>query len=220
MRLGADLVGIASIDDYKEALDRQKPTLYLPKVKSLISIGMRVPDSVLDNLPQTRRSYTATYETVNTKLNDIAYRLTRFLATKGYKAMHYPAAKPYDAELILGDISHRHVALKAGLGEIGYSGLLLTPKYGPRIRFNTVITDAKLKPDPPYKGSKLCKHPDCDRCVKICPPKAQEITKIEYVHPIGRAFDKPRCKQYMDETLKGLVCGLCIKVCPAGERRI
>lgn len=217
-KLGADLVGIASIETFKDALDEQKPVRYLPETRSLISIGVKIQDSILDNLPITRRGYMATYTTVNEKLNHIAFGLARFLENRGYKAVHYPAAKPYNEKLIIGDISHRHVALKAGLGEIGYSGLLLTPQYGPRIRFNTVITDAILKPDLPYRGSKLCKYPNCNKCVEICPPKAQASTKIEYIHPIGRVFDKLKCKRYMDETLKGLVCGMCVKVCPSGKR--
>ena len=214
---GADLVGIASIDSFDGALDKQKPTLYLPEAKSLISFGLRIPDGLIDNLPRTRRSYTASYHTINAKLNDLALGLTLFLEDEGYKSVYYPASRPYDAELCLGDISHRHVALKAGLGEVSYSGLLLTAKYGPRVRFNTVVTKARLKPDPPYRGSRLCKHPDCDRCVKICPPQAQATTQVEYLHPIGRVFDKQSCLQYMSETLKGLVCGMCIKVCPIGK---
>ena len=217
-KLGADLVGITSVENFDGALDKQKPILYLSTAKSMISIGVRVPDSVLDNLPRTRRGYTATYDTVNAKLNDIAYRLAIFLEDNGYKTVYFPAGRPYNEDLILGDISHRHVALKAGLGEIGYSGLLLTPRYGPRVRFNTVVTEAKLKLDLPYRGPKLCTHPDCIKCVEVCPPKAQASTKIEYLHPIGRVFDKQTCQRYMDDALKGLVCGMCVKVCPTGKK--
>jgi epoxyqueuosine reductase QueG len=60
----------------------------------------------------------------------------------------------------------RLAAYAAGLGEIGYSGMLLTPEFGPRQMFAAVITDAPLEPDPIYAGS-LCDR--CMACVKECP---------------------------------------------------
>lgn len=59
----------------------------------------------------------------------------------------------------------RIAAFCAGLGEIGYSGMFLTPQFGPRQMFAAVLTDAELEPDPLYEGE-LCDH--CMECVERC----------------------------------------------------
>ena len=41
------------------------------------------------------------------------------------------------------------MAVDAGLGELGRNGLLLTEKYGPRVRLCKVFTDLPLEPDEP-----------------------------------------------------------------------
>ena len=63
-------------------------------------------------------------------------------------------------------ISYRIAAFCAGLGEIGYSRLFLTPEFGPRVRFNLLLTAAPLEPDPIYSGPKLCDR--CMLCTRDC----------------------------------------------------
>ncbi len=75
-------------------------------------------------------------------------------------------------------IHFRIAAVAAGLGEIGYSNLLLTPEFGPRQRVAAIITDAPLEPDPLFEG-KLCDR--CMLCVKNCPGHAispKETVKV------------------------------------------
>ena len=74
----------------------------------------------------------------------------------------------------------RIVAYLCGLGEIGYSKMLLTPQFGPRNRQAFLLTDAELEPDPVYEGEPLCNH--CMACVAACPGKcisAKETVKVE-----------------------------------------
>jgi len=72
-----------------------------------------------------------------------------------------------------GDFSHRHAAVAAGLGELGFSGLLLTPEFGPRQRLVSIITDAPLKASPMHNGPKLCQPDSCGyACIKACPTAA------------------------------------------------
>src|SRR3989339_323264 len=52
----------------------------------------------------------------------------------------------------------RVAAALAGLGEPGWSKVFLTPEFGPRQRFDILLTDAELEPDP------LLKEPICDKC--------------------------------------------------------
>ena len=61
----------------------------------------------------------------------------------------------------------RLVAVACGLGEIGWSKMLLTPEFGPMQRVMFLFTDAELEPDPMYDGPKLCKM--CMKCARECP---------------------------------------------------
>jgi hypothetical protein len=61
----------------------------------------------------------------------------------------------------------------AGLGQFGFSGLVLTPEFGPRQRLVSIITDAPLEGSPMYTGPELCQPKACGyACIKACPTKA------------------------------------------------
>jgi len=53
--------------------------------------------------------------------------------------------------------------------------VFLSPKYGPRVRLGTILTDAELEPDPLYNGPPLCNK--CMKCVKLCPGGAIPLHK-------------------------------------------
>jgi len=214
---GADLVGIASPDRLLNAPSNHKPEDFLPDVKSLISIGLRLNASVIKGLPKTRREYRMVYDVVNFRLNSLAYDVSCLLESKGYKAIPFPASRPYDEKKIFGDISHKHVAVAAGLGKFGLNNLILTPDYGPYVRFTTVITNAPLKPDPLFPGD-ICKWKECLECVKICPVHALENPKYDPIK--GWRIDREKCQHYLWVVLSntGEVCGLCIKACPIGAK--
>ena len=57
--------------------------------------------------------------------------------------------------------------MACGLGEIGYSKMLLTPQFGPLQRVAFLFTDAELEYDEMYHGEPLCRH--CYACVRECP---------------------------------------------------
>lgn len=62
--------------------------------------------------------------------------------------------------------SMRIAAFAAGLGEIGWSKMFLTPEFGPRQRLSAVMTDMPLEPDPLYDGPPLCDR--CMMCARDC----------------------------------------------------
>lgn len=63
------------------------------------------------------------------------------------------------------EFSHRCAAEAAGIGRIGWSGNIVTEKYGARIMFTSVLTDAKLKPDEPLKDNPCIM---CKLCERVC----------------------------------------------------
>ncbi|NOR14270.1 MAG: reductive dehalogenase [Candidatus Aminicenantes bacterium] len=111
-------------------------------------------------------------------------------------------------------------AIEAGLGELGRNGLLVTPKYGSRIRISKLFTDLPLVPDKPIRFgvTEFCE--TCKKCAKFCPsgsitegPRTQKAVNMStnpgtLKWPIN-AFS---CYQYWSEN--GTDCNTCIYVCP------
>jgi len=109
--------------------------------------------------------------------------------------------------------SHRHAAYLAGLGSFGVNNMLLTPQYGPRVRFTAIFSTAPLPPDE-VADEDVCIR--CMRCVRACPSGALD----ERDYPQGLT-DKDACTAYSQQLAEKYAapCGACIKVCPVGEDR-
>jgi epoxyqueuosine reductase QueG len=82
-----------------------------------------------------------------------------------------------------GPFSHRHAATRAGLGEFGLNNLVLTRQFGPRQRFNSIVTDADLIPDPLIEKP-ICLRERCRLCLNACFMRAvvlrDDVTKPDY----------------------------------------
>ena len=72
------------------------------------------------------------------------------------------------------NVSLRLAAVLAGLGEMGWSKVLLTPQFGPRQRLGLILTDAELEPDPVRIGRIRDR---CKICVRDCPGNAIDPKK-------------------------------------------
>ena len=144
----------------------------------------------------------------------------------------------------MGDFSHKHAAAAAGLGEFGTSTLFLTPRFGPRVRLISVVTNAPLQGDKKI-SQKICLK--CFKCMKECPAGAIRedgtLDKIKCVrqcmpHGVGSLVGflrellateskEERAKMLKDPKLmefhqflrvgRGLSCANCMKVCPVGR---
>lgn len=75
------------------------------------------------------------------------------IEAEGYRALPIPANLILTEERLLGNLLHKAVARAAGLGWIGRNCLLITPQYGPRVRFATVLTDMPLPTGEPMETS-------------------------------------------------------------------
>lgn len=179
-RLGADLVGIASIDRYQGAPIRMSPQGILPTAKSVIVCAVHHPDAAIELdgeiHPQVMGPYRIQY-IMNDKLDLLSFRIARMLDDLGYPTVpiassniwRYRGYKEMDATFA-PDISHIYGGVCAGLGELGWNGLCITPEYGARNRFVSIITEAELTPTPLYNGPKLCDL--CGECIRKCPTNA------------------------------------------------
>jgi len=211
---GATLVGIATAERLSKAPKGRRPKNFLPDVKNVISIGLKINRASILQLPKTVREYKTSYDTANLKLNSLAWDIASLLEKEGYEAVPFPASVPYDVKKLFGDISHKHVAVAAGLGKFGLNNLVLTPKYGPYVRFVSVMTNAPLEADEPLSND-ACIGEKCSKCITACPVGALTNPLLDPIK--GWRIKKEKCYQYIHAGSVGEVCGLCIKACPASN---
>jgi ferredoxin len=108
------------------------------------------------------------------------------------------------------------VARDAGLGEFGRNGLLITKKYGPRVRLGVITTDMPLIEDEKdeFGVKEFCFQ--CGRCAKTCPGKS--ISKEEQREIDGVMRWKINAEEcYRRWRSLGTDCGICIANCPFSD---
>ncbi|NLF92948.1 MAG: hypothetical protein GX564_03585 [Oligosphaeraceae bacterium] len=174
--LGADMVGVANIERWANAPLLMSPPGLMPEGKSVIVCAIHHTDGMIEiggeGSPHQQGSYSYQYF-MNTQLDVISYNLARFLEDQGYKAIPITASNIWRYREYKGldstfapDMSHIYASVCAGLTEMGYSGIAMSPEYGPRNRFVSIITDAPLTPDPLLPGNTLCDR--CGQCLEHC----------------------------------------------------
>lgn len=192
--LGIDCIAIGNIERFESAPVLMSPKTYFPGAKSVIALAMRIPRGTYRGIEEGTHWHNYTFYSYN-KLNSFfrpikSYNLACFIEDHGYEAVaHYPAVpegngvtrEPVAEGKVPADVicSVRLIAAGAGLGEIGFSKVFLTKKFGPRVRLGLIFTDAELEPDPILETGDICIH--CGACQRECPgnavPSVKDITK-------------------------------------------
>ncbi len=226
--VGFDLVGIAAADDpqFDIAPEGHKPAEWLPGAKSVVVGGIKVLREILHTTPSP--VYAKHYDQLNLWLTQAAYQLSRFLQEKGFQAMYSPESDPYEyfgAQRERGEtryspsFCHIHAAVAAGLGTRGKVGVVLTPEYGPRQRWISVITTAPLVPDPRLAKEQcieFLKPGSCgDKCIEVCQKDQGGALKS---WPDEGGVDMFAC-DWADLKAGGLSCGRSIEACPVGKAK-
>lgn len=202
LEFGADLVGVAPVARFEGAPLRMSPQGLLPEARSVVVAGIHHLDAAVELGGEPTLHDIGPYRSQSTAMNpmldDISFRLGRFIEDKGFKALPIAASNIWryhgykDLKVDFApDLAHRYAAVAAGLGEIGWNGLTLTPEFGPRARFVSIVTDAELEPTPMYDGEPLCDR--CMECVRNCPTNAfrKEVRGTNRISIGGRIFEFP-----------------------------
>jgi len=219
--LEIDFIGSCSASSFEGAPEDRRPGVYLEDAVSIVSIGYKLNYTPIQNLPESRSAYMLEHDYANRHLSQSSHKVTRFLEKRGFKAIGFDAGAGFYAkigkspETIAGDFSHKHVAVASGLGKFGLNNLVLSPKWGPRIRLATIITNAQVEYSRAHEESP-CPTDECLKCIEICPVRALDGWKGKYDPERGWVMDKRKCYDYIFTTLKGQRCGQCIKACPVG----
>ena len=196
-----------------------------------ISIARRLDDTIIDSITNGPTPvYRDHYHAVNAELNSLTQEIAGFLKSQGIDS------QPVTATVTLSELenefqnnlryhlSHKMVATRAGLGWIGKSDLLITKKFGPRVRLASVLTNY------PFRNMgipiEVSGCGSCNLCITACP--AQTATGESWHIGMDRDqfFNAQKC-QNMCKTLsrkQGIedtsICGICVSVCPFGRKHL
>lgn len=172
-----------------------------------ISLAVSLSDAVLDQIDdRPTQLYFHHYRQANFFLDRVAFSTALYIQHLGYSALPVPASQIIDWEQQKGHLSHKQVALEAGLGWMGKNNLLVTPVYGARIRLVTILTNLPLHCDHPTGDD--CR--TCTRCLKVCPAGAIKERQQDFDH--RACFEQLRIFRKRDH-IGQFICGVCVKAC-------
>ncbi|MDQ7785441.1 MAG: 4Fe-4S dicluster domain-containing protein [Desulfomonilaceae bacterium] len=218
---GADLVGIADLGRLEGI--RTEPEDLLEGHTRAVCMAVRLSEGIVDAIvDRPTPLYQQNYVKINALLDDIALRVMQYIQSGGARAVPIPASQVLDKTRWYSYISHKAVAVAAGIGWQGKSLLLINRNHGPRLRLVTVLTDMPLEPDRPVKN--LCAK--CSACAEACPVGAiKNVNTDLHYKDRKEALHLDRCVARVVENQTNLpfieapICGVCIRACPFGRRK-
>lgn len=213
--LGASLTGICELDHNWVLSHRFDPTTFehspisIPKDFKYAIVMAHEMDYGLVRTSPSRISLGAVAKGYSDMVF-VAGLLAHFIRGLGYKAI--PSGNDTALSIPL--------SVDAGLGQLGRNGLLITEKFGPRVRISKVMTDLPLSIDKEidFGVSEFCA--TCKRCALSCPSGA--ISRGEPTsEPINPSNNGGVFKWYVDAekcfrfwAQNGGACTNCVRVCP------
>lgn len=211
---GADLCGITKIDErwlYASRVDTRDmsavPNVLPDGITHVIVLGHEMERDLVATYPSalagaaTGREYS--HEAA------IVMQVAAYIRNLGYDAV--PSMN--DTGLVIP------YALQAGLGEYARNQMVITPEFGPRLRFSKIFTSLPLSADAPrtYGVQEFCNI--CTKCADACPVKAlpfgapalsDQVSSIKGVRKW--TSDAGKCFGFWAKMASD--CAICMRVCP------
>ena len=203
---GVDVVGIAGPErlDGPPSLDINYT---MQGARSIVAIALPMD---VDAIYKFLGKETPTLHNVdqlfgNQRAFKICMELAEYIRSLGYRAEVVPSNNTYRRSLdhfsTHPSFSHRFGAIAAGIAGQGWSGNVMTEKYGAAVYLCTVVTDAVLDSDPAipprYFVDNYCDK--CRLCARACTSCMFEEDEEEYIllngelHPRGRRRNIDLC---------------------------
>lgn len=215
--LRASMVGIADYDErwtyskfYGRVSGESTPGEFPFKPKSVIAMAIEMDYETTKCSPSHLAG--ASTGLGYSDMVEVTHNVATFVRQMGYNAI--PAGN--DSALSVP------IAVQAGLGEAGRLGLLITPRFGPRVRLCKVFTDMPLKADKPisFGVKEFCEV--CMKCADNCPSGAISKEKqldfndsynVSTLTGVKKwSADGEKCLAFWREI--GASCSNCIASCP------
>ena len=172
LEAGADDVGFVEVGRLELADQRGEILSLFPATKVLISFVLKMNRQ---NIRTPARSIAnVEFHHTTDEINDVGRRIAAALETAGVRAMNGGAARfPMEADrwgAKMWTISHKPVAVAAGLGHMGIHRNVIHPKFGNFVLLGTVLIDAEVAEYSHPIDYTPCL--ECKLCVAACPTGA------------------------------------------------
>jgi epoxyqueuosine reductase QueG len=194
-----------------------------------VVIGKKLDDKIIDEIKDgPTMVYYELYKVTNDELNLITAQISRFLEQNGIPCVQIKSTVQEGdipegfAKTLRMNFSHKMAATRAGLGWIGKTDLLVSERFGPRIRLATVLTNYRFDNlGTPITESQCGK---CNICVEECPAQAASGKLWNVDIDRDKFYDAFKCRdmcrklsmERLDKKIS--LCGICVCVCPQGKR--
>ncbi len=193
-----------------------------------VVVGKKLDDAIIDGIEDGPTIvYYELYNSANDELNLITSKISRFLEQNGIPCVRIRSTVQEEDvpegfnKTLRMNFSHKMAATRAGLGWIGKTDLLISEKFGPRIRLATVLTNHPFENLGVPITESHCGN--CDVCVEICPGHAANGKLWNVSLDRDQFYDAFKChdacrKLSMERLDKKIsLCGMCVSVCPYGK---
>ena len=168
LEAGADDAGLVEI--HSPELEEQAEGILeiFPRTRSLMSIVCRMnPENIrCPSRDVSDLEFLQTFE----QTNAVSRRIVKVLIASGVRAMSPSAGFPMDLAKWPGKmwpLSHKPIAVEAGLGVMGHHRLVIHPRFGNFIVLGTILLDREVTAyDQPLDFNPCI---ECKLCVSACP---------------------------------------------------
>ncbi len=168
LEAGADDVGFVEIDRPVLGKDRPDILATFPRTKTLISFVVRMNREPIRS--PMRSIANLEFHHTGDQVNDIARTIVQQLEARGIRALNPAMGFPMEMDRFPGKIwvvSHKTVAVAAGLGQMGIHRNVIHPKFGNFILLGTVLIDTEVSSTNTPIHYNPCM--ECKLCIGACP---------------------------------------------------
>src|SRR5262245_6219601 len=138
---GADDVGFVDVDRPELANQRHDIRRFFPQTKSLISFVLRMNREPIHN--PARSVANVEFHQTGERVNEAAHRIVAALEARGVRAVNPAMGFPMEMASVgagrIWIVSHKPVAVAAGLGHLGIYRSLITPRFCNSILIGAVL---------------------------------------------------------------------------------
>ena len=166
---GADDVGLVEIS--RPGLDPQRDEIHrnYPWTKSLLSIVVRMAREPVRGAPRSVANLE--FHRAGERVTDVCADIVAKLEERGVRAVNPSMGFPMEMYHTPGSavwvVSHKPIAVEAGLGHMGIHRNLIHPKFGNFVLLGTVLIDCEATDyDRPIEYNPCL---ECKLCVAACP---------------------------------------------------
>lgn len=189
---------------------------FFPQYRSAIVIAVPYGKQ-LTTETYTEQGFDDGIHIAKVQLDSILHQLEILCQIRGTVYFIPPLAQSDEKEL-LASFSYKYAATRAGIGWIGKNDVVITRRYGPRVRLSAMLVDAPLPYGEPITESGC--PDDCTACVEACPCKALHNIKWNASRKREEIIDYHRCNRMRSAFIPKLgrkdACGRCFAACPVG----